>query len=110
MPGYIAKALKRFNYKAPKKAQHQPHPHKYGKQIQYVPVNDTGSQLDKQQQKFIQEVTRTFLNYAGAVNGTMLTTLGALATKQATPTRTTVKKTIQFLDYAASNCDAMLTY
>ena len=45
MPGYVAKALKRFNHKAPKKVQHQPHPHvpqQYGKCIQYAPIADTG--------------------------------------------------------------------
>ena len=70
----------------------------------------TGPQLDKQQQKFIQELIKTFLHYARAVNGTMLTALSALATKQATPTETTKKKTRQFLDYAASNSDTTLTY
>ena len=115
MPGYIAKALKRFNHKAPKKMQHQPHPHippQYGKQIEYAPIADTGPRLNKKQRKFIQEVTRTFFYYSRAVNRPMLITLtlSDLMTKQANPTATTMQKTKQVLDYAASNSNATLTY
>jgi hypothetical protein len=40
----------------------------------------------------------------------MLPALGTLATQQATPTKNTMKKIKQFLDYASTNPDAVLTY
>ena len=104
MLGYIAKVLKRFKHTAPNT------PPQYGKHIQYAPLADTGPRLDKQHQKFIQEVIGTFIYYTRAVDGTMLTTLSALTTKQANPTATMMQKTKQFLDYAASNSNTTLTY
>ena len=66
--------------------QHQPYPHVpplYGTKIQYAPTVNTAPILNKQQTKFIKEVTGTFLYYMRAVDGTMLTALSALAAKQA---------------------------
>jgi hypothetical protein len=60
--------------------------------------------------KFIQEVTEVFLFLARAVDGTMLTPLSALASEQASPTELTMEKCLQFLDYAATQDDAILTY
>jgi hypothetical protein len=40
----------------------------------------------------------------------MLTPLSALAYKQAIPTEATMEKCLQFLDYVASQEDAILTY
>jgi hypothetical protein len=40
----------------------------------------------------------------------MLTVLSALASKQVAPTEKTMQKCLQFLDYAASQEDAMVTY
>jgi hypothetical protein len=40
----------------------------------------------------------------------MLPALGTLATQQATPTKTTMKKIKQFLEYASTNPDAVVTY
>ncbi len=40
----------------------------------------------------------------------MLTPLSALASEQATPTEQTMEKCLQFLDYAASQDDAIITY
>jgi hypothetical protein len=40
----------------------------------------------------------------------MLTALGSLATQQANPTKNTMAKVTQFLDYAATHPDAIVTY
>ena len=40
----------------------------------------------------------------------MLPALGTLATQKASPTRNTMKKIKQFLDYAATHPDAVVTY
>jgi len=67
MPGYVAKALKRFKYPPPSKPQNQQHPHipsKYYAKVQYAMPEDTSPQLNKEATRFIQEVTGTFLFYA----------------------------------------------
>jgi hypothetical protein len=60
--------------------------------------------------KFIQEVTGVFLFLAQAVGGTMLTPLSSLASEQASPTELTMEKWLQFLDYATTQDNAILTY
>ena len=52
----------------------------------------------------------TFLFYARAVDPTMLTPLSAIAASQSAPTEETLNRTKQFLDYAACNSEAVLTY
>jgi hypothetical protein len=73
------------------------------------PINKTPA-VDKARKKFIQEVTGVFLFLAQAVYGTILTPLSALASEQAAPKEATMGKCLQFLDYAASQEDAILTY
>ena len=51
-----------------------------------------------------------FLYYARAVDATMLPALSAIASEQATPTQNTMAKCKQFLDYAATQEEAVLTY
>jgi hypothetical protein len=108
-----AAALKRFKHEKPSKPQHQPYPHnpkQYGSKAQYTEEQDTSPLLNKEDKKFIQEVMGTFLFYARAVDTTMLTALSSLASEQAAPTVNTMKKCKQFLDYAASQEDAVITY
>ena len=78
-------ALKRFHHARPRKAQDQPHAHLktiYGAKKQYAPDDDDSPLLSKADKKFVQEVTGTFLYYARAVDLTMLTALGSIATQQ----------------------------
>jgi hypothetical protein len=55
-------------------------------------------------------VTGVFLFLAQAFNSTMLTPLSMLASEQASQTENTMKKYLQFLDYAALQEDAIVTY
>jgi hypothetical protein len=75
-----------------------------------VEDNNTSPLLDKREKIFVQEVIGTFLYYAQCVNSTMLTALGSLAMQQANPTVNTMIKLRQFLDYAATHLDAIVTY
>ncbi len=113
MPLFLENALKRFQHPPPIVLQDQPHPHvkkQYGAKVQHAkPPNDTPP-LDKAGKKFIQEVTGVFLYLAQAVDLTLLTALSALASKQAAPTENTMQDCLQFLDYAASQEDAIVTY
>ena len=113
MPGYVKEALTRFKVVMPKRAQHQPYPHierKYGATQQYAELEDTSPELNKDEKKFIQEVVGVFLFYARAVDCTMLAALGSIASQQSKPTQQTMEKVKQFLDYAASQEEAIITY
>jgi hypothetical protein len=70
IPGYVKAALTRFQHERPKKPQNQPYPHnpiQYGATAQYVEQKDESPLLGKDDKRFIQEVTGTFLFYARAV-------------------------------------------
>jgi hypothetical protein len=113
MPGYVKKALVRFKHRPPAKPQHQPHPHlpiKYGEKKQMSEPEDTSPKLNREETKFVQEVTEVFLFYARAVDSTMLVALSAIAAEQGSPTQQTLRKVEQFLDYAATNPEAVVTY
>jgi hypothetical protein len=81
----------------------------YGAKVQQANPLDTSPPLDKAGKKFIQEVTGVFLYLARAVDSTMLTALSAIVCEQAAPTKKMMQKCIQFLDYAASQEDAIIT-
>jgi hypothetical protein len=112
MLDYIPEALTCFQHQAPSKLQHQPYPHvkpNYGAKAQYTEDTDTLALLPNEDKKFIQEVIGTFLYYARCVNSTMLAALGSIATQQANPTNNTMKKVQQFLDYASTHSDELVT-
>lgn len=113
MPGYIQKALERFQHPKPIRPQNSPHPHSipiYGAKAQYTESKDDTPLLDKPGQKFIQAVTGTLLYYARAVDPTILVALSAIASNQAKPTQLTMERARQLLDYCATQEDAVLTY
>ena len=112
MPGYIEKALIRFEHTPPNKPQLQPHPHTvptYGATIQYAKHIDQSSKATKEQQKYIQQVTGVLLYYGQAVDSTILVTLSSLASAQAAPTET-MELIKWLLDHVATNLEAILAY
>jgi hypothetical protein len=113
MPSYVERALKRFQHPPSIVPQDQPHQHvkkAYGEKHQLANSLDTSPPLDKEGGNFIQEVVGVFLYLARAVDSTMLPALSSLASKQAAPTVRTMQKCLQFLDYAASQEDVIITY
>ncbi len=113
MPGYVSKALLRFNHKKPEKTQNSPHPHTipaYGTKIQYANQTDDYPKLDKEGTKYIQQVAGTLLYYGRAVDTTILPALSSIAPEQAAPTEQTMAKVKQLLDYCASQEEAIITY
>jgi hypothetical protein len=113
MPNYVTKALARFRHPPPTKPQDQPYPHvkpNYGAKEQYAKPDDDSPPLDKHGKKFIQEVCGVFLFLARGVDGGILPALSALASQQANPTERTMALCLQFLDYMATQDDAILTY
>eukprot|EP00804_Cyclotella_cryptica_P019220 CCRYP_006117-RA/>CCRYP_006117-RA protein AED:0.10 eAED:0.09 QI:0/0/0/1/0/0/4/0/1232 len=102
-----------FHHPVPIKPQHQPYPHTprtYGAKQQFVDTADDSALLSNTDKTFVQEVIGVFLYYARAVDCTMLPALGSLATQQSAPTQNTMSKIHQFLDYAMTHPDAMITY
>jgi hypothetical protein len=113
MPGYVTKALTRFQHPPPVKSQVQPYPHakpNYGAKTQHAMAEDTNPPLDKAGKKFIQEVCGVFLFLARGVNSGLLPALSALASQQANLMELTLALCKQFLDYMASQDKAVLTY
>ena len=78
--------------------------------MQYSPDADNSAPLEKQDAKFIQAVTGTFLYYARAADPTLLTSLSAIAAMQSKPTEKTMENVKQFLDYVAGQEEAVITY
>ena len=78
--------------------------------MQYAKPKDTSQRLSPSKKKYIQEVIETFLYYGHAVDSIMLTALSTIASVQAKPTEETMTRFKQFLDYAATHQDAILTY
>ena len=113
MPGYIAKALKQFQHKHPHDPQHAPFPStpiKYGARKQYATMKSTAPLLNKKGKTFIQQVCGKFLFLGRAVNPTLLCPISAIASQSAQPTHDTMRQTLQFLDYLATQEDAVITY
>ena len=113
MLGYVPKACKRFQHMMPKTKQSSPYPSvkpNYGAKVQYAKEADQSRILNKEEKTFVQQVVGTFLFYGRAIDSTMLMPLSAIASMQAEPTEETLERVKQFLDYAASNPDAILTY
>jgi hypothetical protein len=82
----------------------------YSASKQYAETIDTTPHLSKENKKQVQEVVGTFLYYAQCVDSKMLTALGSTATQQANPTENTMIKVKQFLDYAFTHPNAIVTY
>ena len=113
MPDYVPDALTRFKRERPRKFQNAPHtstPIIYGAKQQFAKEEIESEKLDDDGKLFVQQVLGTFLYYGRAVDSTMLVALSSIATDQASPTQATLKKVDQFLDYAASQVFAIVTY
>jgi hypothetical protein len=112
MPGYIARALQRFVHPKPARPEHSPHAWAapvYGSRQQFA-TNDTSPPVDMKDTTRIQEVLGTLLYYAQAINCTMITSIGSIATQQANTTTATMKAITQLLNYCATHPEAVMCY
>ena len=79
IPGYIERALQRFQHPPPTRPEHAPHAWQkpvYGAMTQYAPDPDNAPALDATFSKHLQEVLGTLLFYARAVDSAMLPAIG----------------------------------
>ena len=113
MPSYVKKKLIEYEHNKPKRPQHcpySPNTIQYGKANQDPLPEDTSNLLDKDEKKFVQQVIGSFLFYARAIDMTILLALNAIAGAQAAPTNNTLKRVHQFLDYMATNPNAIVRF
>ena len=113
MPGYIAKALHKFQHLGPKKPQYSPHAWltpTYGQKVYYALPPETLTLLDKKGTKRVQSITGNFQYYTKGVDPTMIVSVNKLDSQQSAPTQETVKKCNMLMDYAHTYPNATIRY
>lgn len=113
MPGYIDKALQRFQVPPPTRAQHSPHSWTapiYGTKTQLTDPIDNSAPLSPPERTRLQEIIGTLLYYARAVDSSMLVALGSLAAAQSKGTQATAKACTHLLNYCATHPHAVVRY
>ena len=80
--------------------------------MQYALEAEKSRPANKEANKVVQhqQVVGTFLYYCRAVDGTILTTLSAIDSKQASLTENTLQTMKQFMKYAATHPYVVLTH
>lgn len=112
MPGYIERALQRFEHPTPTKPEHSPHAWNaptYGSLQQYV-TTITSPLLDIKQTKRVQEVLGTLLYYARAIDCTLVPAIGTIATEQSKATKLTMQAITKLLNHVATYPDASIRF
>ena len=112
-PGFVQKALTKFQHPRPTKPQHAPAkavPVQYGVKSQQAEPPDTSPQLSPAGIKKIQEVIGTFGWYARATDPTMEKTLSTIASRQSKATQQLRDEVHWFLDYCSTHPDTMVRY
>jgi hypothetical protein len=113
MPGYVERALERFQHPTPSQAQHSPSTWttpQFGAASQLTaPVDDTPA-LDPAGILHLQTVAGTLLFYARAVDHTMLVAIGDIAAAQAHGSEATMSACVHLLNYAVTHPDAVVCY
>jgi hypothetical protein len=113
MPGYIERALARFEHRKPQHQQHSPHPYtqpEFGTKVQFAPLPDNSKILPKKDITKIQEILGTLLYYARAVDSTLLVAISALSSEQTKSTEATMQKITHLLNYCATHPEATVRF
>ena len=113
MPGYVEKALKRFNITKASRDTHSPAIYTtpvYGQQQQQATPEDTSEALDADRSKTLSQMIGVWIYYAAAIDSSMKTTIGKLASRQAKPTVNLWTDMITFNQYAATWPNATVTF
>ena len=113
MPGYVDRALAKFNHTKPTRFQHTPHRWNqpiYGKRIQYANAEDTSEKLDAKGKKLVQKIVGTFLFYGRALETPTLVALNDIGHQQSSPTKNTLKETNWLMDFLAHHPNAKIRF
>ena len=112
MPGYIGKALTKYQHPHP--TVHQQAPYKtttiqYGAKVQRV-EEDKSPPLTPEQIKRVQNIVKTLLYYGRAVDSTLLISLSSIAARQSNGTQAVAEACYQLLDYVTTHPNASIRY
>jgi hypothetical protein len=110
IPGYVVKALKRFQ-RTNLKGADSPIiyvPPSYGKHQQEAPIEGPSTPLSPDEIQELQEIVGVFLFYARAVDPTMLTAINKIASRQSKATSLIRKEVDRFLQYASKYPEATM--
>ena len=113
MPGYFPQALKQFVHEPPPKLKNQPYPHappNYEAKLQYAKAIDNSHPLSEGNKTFVVKLTGTFLFYAREIDSTMFPVISTIASEQNVPIKNTMKRVKKFLDYPASQEEAIIMF
>ena len=112
IPGYVKSSHLKFQREAttkPQDALHRWNQPTYGVKNQYADTKKS-ELVDAKSTLYVQQVCRTFLYYAIAVDQTMLAGLNAISTAQANATTTTMGDIVWLLNYVATHPNATIHY
>jgi hypothetical protein len=114
MPGYVYRALTKFNHPKPLRAQHAPHKWSepaYGSRKPQSPTPESTAQpLDKHGTTRIQAITGTFLYYGRSCDPCILPALNEIASEQASPTTETLDRANMLMDYLHTYSNGVIRY
>eukprot|EP00957_Ditylum_brightwellii_P098193 7481538-Ditylum_brightwellii.AAC.1 len=113
IPGYVRKALMKFQHPPPKRPQYAPYKHnllQYGAKLQIVEVEQELPKPSADGKWQVQQVVGTLLFYSRWVDPTMLTALSLIAAEQNHSMASTAQAVAMLLDYAATNPDAKIRF
>ena len=112
MPGYIEKALTKYQHlhsTVPQQAPNKMATIQYGTKVQRV-EEDKSPPLTPEQIKRVQNIVGTLLYYGRAVDSNLLTALIAIAARQSNGTQVVAEACHQLLDYVATHPNASIHY
>jgi hypothetical protein len=111
-PGYITKALNKYQHPQPTTPQHAPYkemPIQYDTKIQKVEEDNSPPLLAKEIKR-VQDIAGTLLYYGRAVNSTLLALLSTIAARQSHGTKALQEACHQLLDYVATHTNAGIRF
>jgi hypothetical protein len=114
MPGYVPRALAKFNHPPPLRPQHAPHkwiePVYGSKKPQNPAATSKAPSLDKNGIHRVQSISGTFLYYGRGCDPCIIPAINEIASEQAAPTTDTCETTHMLLDYLHTYPNAVLRY
>jgi hypothetical protein len=113
MPGYVPRALKRFDHPPPLRPQHAPHKWQapiYGSRVpQTATAASKAEPLEKDGTTRIQQISGTFLYYSN-VDYCILPALNEISSEQSAPTTDTEDSSNWLMDYLHTYPNAVLRF
>jgi hypothetical protein len=115
MPGYVDRALTKFNHPAPLHQQHAPHkwiePAYGSRKLQTPTPESMAKPLDKTGTTRVQAINGTFMYYGRTCDPCILPTLNNIASEQgASPTTMTTARTHMLIDYLHTYPNGIIQY